>query len=162
MKRNMYVDDMMKSVTTTDKAIRLAEQLRELLQRGGFRLMKWFSNKREVLASVPESERAKSVVNLEGKQLPTNGIQKMMQFIWSVPRKILKMKEEMVLTRRGMVSAIYSCFDPLGFIAPYVMKAKILLQMLSRKKIGWDDPVTENENAQWKTLARRYSPDYRC
>ena len=60
------------------------------------------------------------------------------------------MKEEMVLTRRGMVSAIYSCFDPLGFIAPYVMKAKILLQMLSRKKIGWDDPVTENENAQWK------------
>ena len=29
------------------------------------------------------------------------------------------------------------------------MKAKIILQMLSRKKIGWDEPIEENENVHW-------------
>jgi hypothetical protein len=48
------------------------------------------------------------------------------------------------------VSAVYSLFDPLGFIAPYVMKGKILLQALGRMKMGWDDPIPESENAQWK------------
>ena len=38
--RNMYVDDMMKSTSTTKKAISLASQLRTLLEKGGFRLTK--------------------------------------------------------------------------------------------------------------------------
>ena len=44
------------------------------------------------------------------------------------------------MTRRRMVSAVYSLFNPLGFIAPYIMKAKLLLQTLRRKK---------TEKAQW-------------
>ena len=34
------LDDLLKSTETTEKAIRLVHQLRELLQRGGFRLTK--------------------------------------------------------------------------------------------------------------------------
>ena len=41
------------------------------------------------------------------------------------------------MMRRGIVSAVYSLFDPLGFITPYIMKAKLLLQTLSRKRLGW-------------------------
>ena len=70
VKRNMYVDDLKKSKSTTE-AIVLVSQLRELLARGGFHLTKWYSNEREVLATIPESERAKSVVNLELEKLPT-------------------------------------------------------------------------------------------
>lgn len=54
------------------------------------------------------------------------------------------------MTRRGIVSAVYSIFDPLGFITPYVMKAKLLLQTLSRKRLGWDDPLEEADKARWK------------
>ena len=46
-------------------------QLRELLARGGFRLTKWYGNAREVLATIPESERAKPVVILDLEKLPT-------------------------------------------------------------------------------------------
>jgi hypothetical protein len=46
--RNMYDDDLMKSVNGAERAIVLAKQLRELLQKGGFRLTKWLSNNREV------------------------------------------------------------------------------------------------------------------
>ena len=48
------------------------------------------------------------------------------------------------------MSAAYSLFDPLGFIAPYTMKAKLLLQTLSRKRLGWDETLQETDKEQWK------------
>ena len=65
------VDDLMKSVSNTESANRLVSQLRELMKKGGFRLMKWISNDRKVLSEIPESERAKSVVSLDIDDLPT-------------------------------------------------------------------------------------------
>ncbi|XP_028410841.1 uncharacterized protein LOC114533508 [Dendronephthya gigantea] len=155
VKRNMYVDDLLKSTNTTDKAIRLVQQLRELLQKGGFRLTKWFSNDKLVLATVPESERTKSMINLKGDRLPTENTLGLKwnsdedAFVWTITEKMLQFTREKSITRRGMVSAIYSFFDPLGLIAPFVMKAKLLLQVLSRKQISWDDPLPGNELAQW-------------
>ena len=63
VKRSMYEDDKM-YVGATKKAVILAIQLRRLLEKGGFRLRKWYSNDREVLAAILESERAKSLVNV--------------------------------------------------------------------------------------------------
>ncbi len=54
--RNFYVDDCLKSVPSTDKAVRLSGQLRELLSRGGLRLTKWIRNGRNVIATVPVTE----------------------------------------------------------------------------------------------------------
>lgn len=69
--RNMYVDDLMKSTETVTDAIVLANKVREQLSKGGFHLTKWCSNDRRVIAAIPESERAKTVVSLELEQLPT-------------------------------------------------------------------------------------------
>ena len=76
--RNFFVNDCLKSVPTTDRAVRLSGQLIELLPRGGFRLTKWISNDRNVIATVPVTERAPSVVNLDLEDLPverTLGVQ---------------------------------------------------------------------------------------
>ena len=76
--RNFYVDDCLKSLPTTDKAIRLSGQLRELLSRGRFRLTKWISNDRNVITTVPVTKRAPWVVNLDLEDLPverTLGVQ---------------------------------------------------------------------------------------
>ena len=42
------------------------------------------------------------------------------------------------------MSAVYSIFDPLVFIAAYIMKATLLLQ-----RLGWDDPVEKADKDQW-------------
>ena len=46
-----------------------------------------------------------------------------------------------------MVSQI---FDPLGFIQPFLLPAKILLQELSVNGLGWDDEVSEESKVVWK------------
>ena len=38
------MDDLLKSVPTTDETLRLAYQLMDLLKKGEFRLTKWLSN----------------------------------------------------------------------------------------------------------------------
>ncbi len=153
--KNMYVDDLMKSVEGADRAILLAKQLRELLQKGGFKLTKWLSNNREVLSTIPESERARSVVNLDIDDLPTEsalGLKWNVEddaFVWEVDRDTLDQMQGKAATRRGILSVVSSLFDPLGMIAPYIMKAKLLLQELCRKKLKWDEAIDEFERKQW-------------
>ena len=153
--RNMYVDDLMKSTETAVDAISLADKVSKQLSKGGFHLTKWCSNDRRVLAAIPEAERAKTVLNLELEQLPTQSALGMKwnieddKFVWEMSDKLMSATSKKPVTRRSLVSVVYSLFDPLGFIAPYIMKAKLILQMLSRKKIGWDEPLEENENVQW-------------
>ncbi len=65
VKNNFYVDDLLKAVDTENHAIRLCKELKSLCASGGFKLTKWISNNRAVLASIPESERAKVIKNLD-------------------------------------------------------------------------------------------------
>ena len=155
VKKNMYVDDLMKSVSSPEIALSLSAQLRELLAKGGFRMTKWLSNDRNVLAGIPESERASSVVNLDIEDLPTAcalGLKWNVEadkFVWEVSAKVRRLLEGKPMTRRGVLSVVSSLFDPLGFIAPFIMKAKLLLQELCRKKLGWDSAINEQEMVQW-------------
>lgn len=94
------------------------------------------------MSTIPESKRAKSVVNLEVGQLPTESALGLKwnteeeKFEWEVLEKILQSMNQIPMIRRGIMSAVYSPFDPLGFLTPYVMKAKLLLQTLSRKGLS--------------------------
>ena len=62
--KSFYVDDYLKSVESHEKAISLVDQLRNLLARGGFNLMKWVSNSRAVLKTIPQQLRTSGVQDL--------------------------------------------------------------------------------------------------
>ena len=121
--RNMYVDDLMKSTETAADAIPLANKVSEQLNKGGFHLTKSCSNER-VIAAIPESERVKVVVSLELEQLPRQSALGMKwnieddKFVWEISDKLMSAKSKKPVTRRSIVSVVYSLFDPLGFIAP--------------------------------------------
>ena len=53
------------------------------------------------------------------------------------------------LTRRGLLSAISSIYDPLGFISPLILKARIILQNLCQMQIGWDDNLPNDAIRDW-------------
>ena len=59
--RSIYVDALFKSVTSEQKAVVLTKEMVDLMKAGGFRLTKFTSNNDNVMKTIPETGRAKSV-----------------------------------------------------------------------------------------------------
>ena len=53
-------------------------------------------------------------------------------------------------TRRGVLSAASSIFDPLGFLAPFILTAKQILQDLCRIKLEWDEEIPPQYMPRWE------------
>ena len=51
---------------------------------------------------------------------------------------------ELPLTKRNVLRKIATIFDPPGFVGPFVVKAKILLQELWSRGYDWDDVIQDD------------------
>ena len=153
VKHNFYVDDCLKSVATDESAICLSKELRELLSKG-FRLTKWLSNSRRVVESIPEAERAAAVKNLDF-QHPI--IERALGVQWQVGSDTFGFSislKDMPTTRRGLLSVTSSVYDPLGFVAPFILTAKVILQDLCKRKLDWGDCIPDQDLRRWQTWLR--------
>ena len=142
VKRNFYMDDFFKSVKSTNEAMEMQQQLAEMLNMGGFHLTKWISNEKEVMEQIPEPERAPSVkVADENIVLP---VERALGVFWETNSDCFVyefVKRNIADTRRKMLSLIASLFDPIGFLAPFLVRAKIPLQQVWQCGIGWNDVI---------------------
>lgn len=141
--RDFYVDDLITSLPSADGAVKLAKELIALCRKGGFRLTKWTSNSREVLAALPPAELASKDFNLELENLP---VERVLGMQWDTEADNLVFRtvmKEAPLTKRGALTIAASVYDPLGLQAPFTLRAKLLIQELWRLKVGWDDPMPE-------------------
>ena len=147
--RNFYVDGVLKSAPTTEKVIWLVDQLTMLLSEGGFHLTKFTSNNRQVLKALPQEERANPSINLDLSQLP---ISRALGLHWDAASDTLQFKvvpTNKPPTKRGILSTVSSLFDPLGFLGPFLLPVKVMLQELWRMDVQWDDPIPEPLLTQW-------------
>ena len=139
--RAFYVDDLLKSIHSEEAAIQLVKELIEILKRGGFRLTKWLSNSEVVLQSIPPSEVSPKIsVELDGDM-----IDRTLGITWnlSIDAFTFYFSPGIIInTKRGILRITSSLFDPLGFLIPFLLIAKMLLQMLWRHDLGWDDEIT--------------------
>lgn len=53
-------------------------------------------------------------------------------------------------TRRNILSIVSSVYDPLGILAPFMLKAKQILQELCKAKYGWDEVVPVELLKPWQ------------
>ncbi|XP_055957370.1 uncharacterized protein LOC126821179 [Patella vulgata] len=149
---NFYVDDFLKSMPNENDAIKLVKEICVILKLGGFNLTKWLSNSRQLLSTIPEKDRVEEVKKLdfETDNLP---IKRAPSVQWSVVKDRLEFDINIVnpkATRRNILSAMSSVYDPCGFVAPYVLKAKMILQELCRAKLSWDETIPETHKLEWE------------
>ena len=150
IRQNFYVDDCLKAVNTVEQAIYLYENLTHLCAKGGFRLNKWVSNHRSVLAAIPEDQRAKGVktLDLDKDQLP---MERALGAQWNVEQDTFTFSiEPHSVSRRGILSIVSSIYDPLGFLAPVILPARQILQGLCKTKLGWDDQIPQEMAQVWQ------------
>ena len=151
MKKNFYVDDCLKSVPTTEAAVKLIYELCKLLSTGGFHLTKFLSNSREVMKAIPESERCKAVakLNLDLEDLPSD---RALGVLWSVEDDTLTYNtslKEKPMTKRGLLSVMSSVYNFLGLVGPFILKAKMLFQKLCHLQCSWDQTMPDDIADQW-------------
>ena len=56
-------------------------------------------------------------------------------------------------TKRALISDIAKTFDVLGWFAPVIVKAKILLQCFWEEGLGWDDTTLGQAWLKWRQLS---------
>ncbi|XP_016522029.1 uncharacterized protein LOC107834739 [Poecilia formosa] len=152
VRQNFYVDDCLKSAATEEEAIHLIKDLVALCEKGGFTLEKWISNSRVVLQAISEEQRAKDLkmLDLDIDKLP---MERALGLQWCVETDAFQFKiklKHLALTRRGMLSGNSSVYDPLGFLAPVTLEAKLLLQELCKRSCSWDDALPQDILHKWR------------
>ena len=64
LRRNFYVDDVLKSASTEDKTIELAKDVKAVCGNGGFNLTNFVGNTERIINSIPDEHRAENGKNL--------------------------------------------------------------------------------------------------
>ncbi len=153
---NFYVDDGVTSVQTTEDAIQLAREARELCAIGGLRLHKFVSNDKAVLESIPPSECANDIKEPD-LSFDDSLIERTLGIQWNVELDCFKFDvclKEQPATRRGILSTIASLYDLLGFLAPFILRGKKILQEICRQGTGWDDTLSYELQPRWECWKR--------
>ena len=65
-------------------------------------------------------------------------------------RAIEDVNNHMKMTKRKVLSIAAKLFDPLGFIEPFLVKAKIMIQNLWKAKLDWDDELPDHLAKEWR------------
>ena len=155
LRRSFYMDDMIRSVSTVEEAKKLIPEMESLLQAGGFELGKFMSTERDVIESVSEDKRAKSLQNIDLHEstLPQESA---LGLKWNVEGDFFTYSVNLQgkpLTKRGLLATTASLYDPLGLIAPVLLIPKLIQQELCKLELDWDDAIPENfsnEFCKWR------------
>ena len=150
---DFYVDDGICSVSDVKTACELANNARSICREGGVRLHKFLSSSVDVMKSIPASECAASVqcLDLNDASLP---VERTLGIAWSVENDEFQFSVNVrhgKHTRRTLLSTVASVYDPLGWLAPFVLKGKQILQRLCQAKLSWDDELPPEFKIPWES-----------
>lgn len=151
---NTFVDDIIFGSDDVEDLLFKRQDLENLLAKGQFRLKKWKANKPELLAGLPFDRLETSF------DIPTDlsTSTKLLGIRWNHPTDNFYYSftsSSVVSTKRQLLSQIARLFDPIGWLSPLVIKAKLIMQSLCQSGPGWDDPIPD----QIKTLWHEYCLD---
>ena len=126
--------------------------------KSGFNLQKFNSNCRnlqkgiECSKGVQESAVPTSSANLQEE--------KVLGVVWDSQNDCLLFNlselsttaEQLQPTKKNIVSLIRRFYDPIGFLAPIIIKYKILFQKLRQSKAEWNSDLPEGLLRDWNSL----------
>ncbi|GFU59025.1 DUF1758 domain-containing protein [Trichonephila clavipes] len=149
---DVYMDDLLTGADDLESGRKLQVQLVSMLKGAGMELHKWSASNPLLL---PDSMfQVKDLSYSFSTETKTLGL------LWkphpdSFAFKISPMTsncDNLIVTKKSVISTIARIFDPLGLIGPVITRAKILLQSLWQLKLDWNDPLPSNLVSYWKSF----------
>lgn len=148
---DFYVDDLMTSCESIEQAQLLYKEMNALLKGAGFELQKWSSNSEEFLQhasadkSDPEAFHIKANDTLKVLGITWNRTTDNFEYIVNLE----EIKDCATITKRKVLSEIAQLYDPMGWLAPVTVKAKIFIQKLWKANLDWDQQVPDDLLREW-------------
>lgn len=150
IEKHIYVDDVVVGAENIESALDIRDQLVGIFASAGFELRKWASNSTALLKNLhAEAQTPISFDNEEPCFMKVLGLR------WDPIRDIFSYAFNPIdhpCTKRTILSDISRIYDPLGFLAPIVLKAKHLIQKLWLSKTDWDEAPSPIICETWQHL----------
>lgn len=144
------VDDCLTGAASIPRATNLRDGLIRYLHSNGFELDKWTSNNSNLLRNIPNpNENSIYSLDMSDKVIKTLGL------FWDAVSDcfVYKVhnipKHNNIIIKRYILSNIARLFDPLGLLGPVIIIAKLLMQVLWKQKINWDDDLSIEIENKW-------------
>ncbi|XP_041450617.1 uncharacterized protein LOC121404689 [Drosophila obscura] len=153
----MYVDDVLAVAHTQSQAISAISELRKALDSAGFPLRKWTANHKGVLRDIPVDH----LLRADFLELDESSIAKTLGMRWQAsadefffaPPEVLQRES---CTKRNVLSQIAQLFNPAGWLAPFVIQAKMFMQEIWLRELGWDDVLPSDLSHTWETFLKSF------
>ncbi|XP_024889273.1 uncharacterized protein LOC112465780 [Temnothorax curvispinosus] len=150
LEEDTYMDDVISGAKTLAAALEKRRQLEQICMAGGFPLKKWSANDEALLEDVPVEDRLlkESRGWQPGESHLTLGLR------WHPHEDQFSYTTQLIrtetFTKRTVLSLTARLFDPLGWLAPVTVRAKILFQSTWLLGIDWDEPLPEEDARNWR------------
>ncbi|XP_060801917.1 uncharacterized protein LOC132902105 [Amyelois transitella] len=151
IRKNQYMDDYIDSLPDVSSAVKMVNDILYINQQGGFLMRNWLSNSVDVLRGTPKETLNEKAVkfNIEGQSERTLGLlwypaTDMLGFDLSfkrIPHEVFE--KERKPTKRELLRIIMSIYDVHGFLGPFIIQGKIIMQETWKSDIKWDEPVSD-------------------
>ena len=150
---SLYVDNCLDGKSTVAEAKDLVRKLCEVLGTGGFPIVKWASNLPDVITDLPEEARSSSTerwLSSGGDTPEEAALGPRWNFACDTLTYRLELSDWPFLTRRAVLSDVMRCAgkDPLGYLMPYIVRGKMLIQELWKRPCGWDEEGEDGLHAR--------------
>ena len=149
---SFYVDDLLSSFKNEDEAINTVQNVKTALKEASFNLTSFASNSSAVAASLNcqnQTSNNATVVKIPDENMTTTSA---LGMIWNTAEDTFNYDvkiPDQPNTRRGLLSTIFSIYDPLFLATPALIRAKRLFQITCAEKLGWDDPLPAHLTLVW-------------
>ncbi|XP_045502155.1 uncharacterized protein LOC123699276 [Colias croceus] len=155
-KNDYYIDDLMTGCDTLQEAKIIYNEMNKLMKSGGFTLQKWSSNCKELLKYIGEDNKEKEesmLIKVDNmvKVLGISWNRSSDRFVYSINLPEIKFP----ITKRQVLSNIAQMFDPMGWIAPVIIVAKLFIQKIWKAHLDWDDALPEDLNEIWLNIRQQ-------
>ena len=147
---SFYVDDLLVSYDNEEEAIENVNKVRSALKSASFNLTSFSSNSEYVLKSMTNDYKENDNTTVNMPELKTTGALGMK---WNTIDDTIGYEVKLPdqpNTKRGVLSTIFSIYDPLFLATPAVIRAKRIFQITCSEKLEWDEPLSCDLMKAWK------------
>ncbi|GBN56721.1 hypothetical protein AVEN_162907-1 [Araneus ventricosus] len=148
----LYADDLCYGAETVQEALSLSAGAVSILKDSGFHLRKLCTNSSELQALRIQNGLSIEVGFEQDCKL------KVLSLVWNLYEDsvgvdvtpLLNSLESMGNTKRSVLSTVARVFDPLGFISPFVVRVKKLVQEIWERGVDWDSKLPDDLRIKWE------------